>query len=171
MRRAILLGVALLAIAPVAAPIWADDSERKDVKAKHYTVSAKLTREWIDIVPNSVGKRALDKVTISIPDITTLEGTRAEYSTSEQATTAAKIGFRLQVEIRPASKNKVRLDVTAEDSSGVFVVLKNSQRVVRQVVLGKVVHLELYQNDNGERVSVELSVQEAADEKAGGTNR
>jgi hypothetical protein len=171
MCRAIFFGVALVAIVPVVAPICAGDSEQRDVKAKHYTVSAKVIRAWINVVPNSDGKRALEKVTIRIPDITTLEGTRAEYSTSEQQTTAAKIGFRLQVEIKPATKNNVVLDVTAEDRSGVFVVMKNSQRVVRQVALGKLINLELYQNENDERVRVELRVKEAADEKEGRTSR
>lgn len=147
------LGLALTASGDEPAP--------KEREPKTYTVSCKVIRK---LRVNDGEKTALETLNNKIPDLTTLEATRAEYHSGGKVS-QTPYGFQLQAEVKPATGDKVHLDVTVEDSSaeGGFnpVIRSHRQHVVRRVQLGQTITLELEKNDNGEGTWVELSVRES----------
>ena len=145
-------------------PAPADEAKDKQPEAKNYTVACKLVRKlW---GTDADAKNILHKLEEKIPDITTLEGTRAEYHSGGKLGTT-QYGFRLQAEIKRAGDTKVRLELFVEDSSAEGgwhpLTRANSQRIVRQIALGRTLKLTLTEPSNGETVWVELSVREAAE--------
>jgi|GEM_PF-6097118 len=138
-----------------------DEPAPKEREPKTYTVSCKLIRK---LRVNDGEKSVLETINNKIPDLTTLEATRAEYHTGGKIS-QTPYGFQLQVEVKPATGDKVHLDVTVEDSStdGGFnpVVRTHRQHVVRRVQLGQTIAIELEKNENGEGTLVELIVRES----------
>jgi hypothetical protein len=165
MRRAVFLTVLFVIIGWLVFPAPADEPKDKQQEAKTYTVTCKLVRKlW---TTESDDKKILHKLEEKIPDVTTLEGTRAEYHSGGKLG-STPYGFRLQIEVKRVTDTKVRVEVFAEDSSAEggwqSLTRANSQRVVRQIALGKTIKLMLAEPSNGETVWVELSVREAAEE-------
>jgi hypothetical protein len=141
-----------------------EPANRGDLKT--YTVSCKLVRKLLFTSPKD--KLELETLARKLPDLTTLEGTRGEYHSGGKAG-STPYGFHLQVKVTGEAKDKVRLELKAEDTSaegGGFnpVTQTHRQCVVRQVRLGKPIKLELDRNEKGEGVWVELTVQEAPEE-------
>jgi hypothetical protein len=141
------------------------DEPASPPEPRTFTVACKLVRKVL--FNNSEGKRELETIESKI-DLTSLEGTSAEYHSGGKVATTP-FGFQLCAKVTAQDKTKVRLEVQVEDSStdGVGlnpVIHSNRQRVVRQLHLGKVIKLELNSTKDGEGVWVELTVQEAPEE-------
>lgn len=157
-RFSVLSVLLILAAAPmVATPT--DDVAGKEEELASYEISGKLIRKtWLPIN----GKDVLDIQEIRIPKIIALQGTLAEYQAGGKLG-STPYGFRLQVEVTPQAKEKVRLALMAEDSSATqngFLTSTSSTslRCIRHVVLGTSVKLALDEKDKGEGAWVELSV-------------
>jgi len=165
MQAFFLRAASFLILGALVIPVRADDAKDKQPEPKTYTIACKLVRKlW---ATEAGDKKTLHTLEEKIPDITSLEGTRAEYHAGGKLS-AAPYGFRLQVEVKRATDPKVRLEIFAEDSSAEggwpSLTRANSQRVVRQIALGRMIKLMLAEPSNGESVWVELSVREAVDE-------
>jgi hypothetical protein len=169
MGKLLALGVAFLALLTLADRPLADEPPRLPEESKTYTLSGKLFRN--ELVSYSDGKAVFDKTEVLIPDLTTLAGTRAEYHSGGKLG-ATPYGLQVQFEARSAPGDKVRLDVVVEDGLANSlangdprpIVLTRRQHVVRHVIPGKALTLELDKKSNGETVWVELTVREARDE-------
>jgi hypothetical protein len=135
----------------------------KEREPKTYTVACKLSRK---LLVNNGGKSVIETINDKIPDVTTLEATRGEYHSGGKLGTTP-FGFQLQFEVRPSLGDKLRFEVTAEDSSaqgGLNPVTRSyRQHVVRHIRLGQAITLELDSNDKGEGIWVELIVREASE--------
>jgi hypothetical protein len=165
MRQFLVIAVSVLILAGMSASGHADEPA-KSAERKNYTVSGKLIRKVL--FDTADGKRDLETIESKIPDLTILEGTRAEYHSGGNVG-STPYGFQLRVKVNEEAKSKVRLEVKAEDrateGSGLNPVIHvHRQRVVRQVRLGRPIQLKLDSNKQGEGVWVELTVQESRDE-------
>jgi hypothetical protein len=131
-----------------------------------YAVSCKLIRKVL--VTNDEGKRVVETISRELPVIATLEGTRGEYRSGGKVD-STPYGFQLEVKVAGVAKDRVRLEVKAEDGSaegGGFhpQVQVHSLAVVRRVQLGKPLKLALDQSENGEGVWIELTVRQVREE-------
>ena len=155
------IAVLVFVLAGLTAPANAD-KPAEPAEPKTYTVSCKLVRKVLR--DSAERKRELETIESRIPDLTALEGTRAEYPSGGKVG-ATPYGFQLRTEVTAAPKNTVRLEVRAQESStegsGVSPLIQtHRQRVVRHVRLGQPIKLELAINKQGEGVWVELTVRE-----------
>jgi hypothetical protein len=163
MYRLLLVCVTGLIVSALTLRVCGDTPQERQAELKTFTVSCKVIRKtWVVVGSNE--KATLEKDELKIPDITTLQDTLAEYFSGGKLS-YTPFGFRLQVHVLPATASKVRLKVVAEDSSADgSLTRKNSQRVERQVALGKRMKLVLDEKTNGEGVWVELVVREHSEE-------
>jgi hypothetical protein len=126
--------------------------------AATWTVVCKVTR--VSPSPNA------ERTTVTLPDITTLEGARGEYVT-EKKVEAGVYQFKIQVQVQRLSEAKVRLDLMVEDtySEGAIdrpTVHRRGLQVARQVIPGDKLKLALDEKaEKGEGIWVELVVKEA----------
>ncbi len=159
------VGLAFVVLLLLVGKPSAVEPDKQPEAPKSYTLSCKLFRT--ELVTGSDGKAVLDKREVLVPDLTSLEGTRAEYHTGGKLEDTP-YGFRVQFEATPATGDKVRLDLLVEDSLADVgrrpIVRSQRQQVVRRVTLGKPFKLDLSRNAEGEAVWVELTLKEALDD-------
>ena len=166
MLKSVCFALSVLLLNTLVTPAAADGTAEQKEERKTYTIACTVVRELQSEAAD--GKKGLETIEEPVPDITTLEGTRAGYHSG------AKVGstpyrFRLWVKVKPVSGDKVRMEVRAEDSSPVTgglnpLIEVMSLRVVRRVALGKAHKLELGKNAKGEGRWIELKVQEFREE-------
>jgi hypothetical protein len=157
--QVLVTAVSVLGLAGLTAPGHADEPA-KPAEPKTYLVSCKLTRKVL--FDTAEGKRDLETIESKVPDLTMLQGTRAEYHSGGKVG-SVPYGFELRVKVTGDTKNKVRLEITAEDSAAEGSHI-HRQHVVRPARLARPIKLELDSNKQGEGVWVELTVQESPDE-------
>jgi hypothetical protein len=162
MGRITTIGVIFFAVALYAGLTPADPPAKGAANPKTYTVSCKLSRH--DPYHESADKLVVGTIEVVAPDLTALEGTRAEYRTSVGKMNATPYGFRLRVRVTPTAGDKVRVEILAEDGwpdpQSIEWILTNRQRVSRTATLGKSFRLDLSKKKTRE-VWVELTVREA----------
>src|SRR5688572_16700843 len=112
MWRFIVLGASFLVLGGGSA--WPSERDKKPEALKEYAVSCNLIYELAG--SDSDGKPARRKIETKMPNITTLQGTRAEYFAGGKLS-STPYGFQLHVKIKPMTEKTVRLEVTAENSS------------------------------------------------------
>lgn len=166
MHRITTLGVLFLSVALLANRTPADEPAKGAVTPKTYTVSCKLSRH--DSYHKNEAELVVETIEVIAPDLTAVEGTRAEYRTGVKKLNATPYGFRLRVRVTPAVGDEVRLEILAEDGtpdpqSSNDWVITHSQRVSRTATLGKSFRLDLSKKKNRE-VWVESSVREAKED-------
>jgi hypothetical protein len=155
-REGKLAFILMLAVAPT---LSAQEPAKKAARTT-YVVQAKVTRAFIAPDGN------LERTNVTLPEITTLEGTRGEYVT-EKKIQAGLYQTRLQVSIHHVSEAKVQIDVLAEEiwSEGPMdapVVHRKGLQISRRVGLGEKLKFAMAEkNEKEEGVWFELTVKEA----------
>jgi hypothetical protein len=153
MRKFPVIAVSVAVIAGMTSSGEADESA-KPAELKTYAVSCKVIRKALLDTPE--GKRKLETLASTIPDLIMLEGTWAEY---QQGGRRGSAPFELRVKVTAAAKGKVRLEVRVWDSWA-----EAGQRAVRQARLSTPTKLELDSKEQGAGVWVELTVRESPEE-------
>lgn len=157
-QRSILV-LALLVAAGVSS---AQESPKKGPRPT-YTVAVKVSRAAL--APDEQGRTALERSSVTLPDIVTLEGTKAEYATEKKIQMGQYL-TRMQVQVQRLGEGRIQVEVLAEDvwsegSAERPVVNRRSLQTTRQIGLGEKLRFALEgKNEKGEGVWVEMTVKE-----------
>jgi hypothetical protein len=134
-----------------------------------YAVSCAVAR--IAFEADAAGRLVLQKSTTLIPELTTLEGSRAEYA-SERRVGEALYQFKMQVQVQRFSDAKVRLEILVEDvwTDGAIdrpTIHRKTMQCSRLARLNEKLKVILEENNErkGEGITVELNVREAPEEE------